>query len=55
MSIYKVKGEVMETKAERRERKKRNRRKMKVTGRSIFVIQETILKAAEEAKNGKSK
>ncbi len=41
----------METKGERRAEKQRKKRQgMKVTGRSVQVLQEQIVKRAEEAK-----
>lgn len=40
----------MKTKAERREEKRRNNRKMIVHGRSIFTILRIKAKKAEEAK-----
>ncbi len=44
-----------DTKGERRERKRRSRRKMAVTGRSTRLLLEIIRKRAEKAKSNNQK
>ena len=41
------------TKGERREGKRRNRRKMRIVGRSLMLLQDIIRRRAERLRKGK--